>query len=271
MKKILEFKDVKKSFGKKEVLKDINLSINKGDRLAIIGSNGSGKSTMINIMVGLLEPTEGKVSYLGFDNDQIKFKESIGIQFQDGTYPRGYTINEIINMVHDLNFKGTNMEYKEFIKNVREPIKEELLEVFELKEYQFYKTQKLSGGQKQKLNVILALVKKPEIVILDELTTGLDIEAQHKVVKYINNYVTESKATLIIISHIVFEMESLINRIVLLDSGEIIDDIELKDIVKVYKTMKDYVERYFINGLKPKEIPVKKTPSKEKIKKEGNK
>jgi ABC-2 type transport system ATP-binding protein len=250
MKKIIEIKNLAKSFGKKEVLTDINFSVAEYERVSIIGKNGSGKSTLINSIIGTIQIDKGEILFPVHGSRQ-EFLNNLGIQFQDSTYPRGYTIDEIINMVHDLNFKGTPNQYKKFIEEKREPMKEELLKVFGLDPFIKTKTHKLSGGQQQKLNILLALIKKPKILILDEITTGLDIEAKHKLIKYINGFVNENKITLIIISHMVVEMESLVDRVILIDEGKILDDISFKQIKSKYKSLENYVNEFFIKNKKP--------------------
>lgn len=249
---LLQTKNLKKSYGKTKVLHGIDITIVEGERVAIIGKNGGGKSTLINTILGLLPIDSGKILYPYHNNVREDFLDDLGIQFQDSTYPTGYTVDEIIDLVHDINFDGNNIEYKNFIKKTREPIKEELLKVFNLIDYRKKKTKKLSGGQKQRLNILLALVKKPKMLILDEITTGLDIEAKHTLIRYIDYFAKKHKITLVIVSHIVAEMLILSNRLILIEDGRVIHQITMKEIIEKYQSLENYVNSYFIDGKIPK-------------------
>ncbi len=242
---ILEIKGLKKSFGKKEVLKGVDLSIKEGSKIAILGPNGSGKSTLINIILDLLKPNEGEIIYPTYKNNVKEFTSDVGIQFQSGNFPRTFKIKEIIEIVMEQNSKFKYSNYKEWRKTALNKM-DELLEVFQISNLKNSRIKNLSGGETQRLNILLALISEPKILILDEISTGLDIGSQQKLIKFIKDYVNKNNLTLIIISHIVFEIEELVDSIAMLDRGVIVFEKKVKNLVKKYDSLNLALKEYFI-------------------------
>ncbi len=123
-----------------------------------------------------------------------------------------------------------------------------LVEIFELKQVLKQKVNSLSGGEKQRLNVLLAILNKPQVLILDEISTGLDIKAQEALINFIGNYCEENGTTLIIISHIIFEIETLTDKIFLLEEGIIKFEITIESLQAKFKTLSNALKSYFIQG-----------------------
>ncbi len=246
---VIEIKNLSKKFGKKEILKDVNLEIKQGERVTILGPNGSGKSTLINVMLGLLKKDNGEILYPAHDNDIKKFLSELGIQFQSGNFPNNYTVNEIIEVCVEQSSNFNYKEYKTWKKETKNKI-EEFLEVFQIKGIRKNKVSAISGGQKQRLNILLALISNPKILILDEISTGLDIGSQKMLMRFISDYVKKSKSTLIIVSHILFEIQELTDSVLMLDEGEIKFRKTIKSLETKYGTLSKALDEYFVEGNK---------------------
>ena len=210
MKKIVEIKKLKKVFGKKKVVLDnINLDIFEGEKIALMGANGAGKTTMLEILLKIIKPTEGIAKI------NLSPKE-IGIQFQDANFPKGITTLDVIKFFNEIK----DFEIDE--KDLREQLK-----FFEIEDFINQETTGLSGGQNQKLNLILSIIHKPKLIILDEITTGLDISTKKKIVDYIDKISRSEKITLLIVSHNIDEVLKLSERIIYLKEGKVVLDKKL--------------------------------------------
>ena len=235
---ILKVKDLVKTFNPKskkkkvQVLKGINLNIYDGDRIALIGKNGAGKTTFIEILSGVQDQTSGDLHF-GYNYTYSPF-EKVGVQFQNSHYPQGLSVNDIIR----------------FMINTRRNItihpneKKEMIEKFGLSDLLKSEANGLSGGQRQRLNILLSLVVSPKLVFLDELTTGLDVYSQKVILEYIKKYIKAHDATLISVSHNVLEIEELANRIVLLKDGNIAIDADVAKVRKSFKSIADFVVNF---------------------------
>lgn len=248
METILKLKDIKKQFGKTVVLDGVNLDINKGERLVIIGPNGSGKSTLIDVITSIKKPDVGSIEYLGF-KDSLDLKRVIGVQFQQNGLPSGFRTKELIDLMFEVNYDQQKWTDKElWIKEMFTEWKQKLINVFRIEKFLERKVQKLSGGQKQSLNILLAFVSKPEFLILDEITTGLDIKAQERILDFIDEYQKETKATLIVVSHILKEIFTLAGRVVILDKHKITADKKREEIGDTSNQIDRWLRAYFLDG-----------------------
>ncbi len=249
MSNIVELKNISKSFGKKEVLKNINLEIKEGSSVSILGTNGSGKSTLINVVIGLLKQTKGTISYPLHNNSVKEFNQNMGIQFQSGAFPSNYKVREVIEISIEQSSTFSYKKYRSWKKEANKKI-DEFLNIFQIKKLEKAKVSSLSGGEKQRLNILLAIISKPSILILDEISTGLDIASQKLLINFIKDYVKENNVTLIIISHIVFEIEELTDRIYMLNEGVIEFEADISKLISKHKTLSNALEKYFIKGEK---------------------
>jgi ABC-2 type transport system ATP-binding protein len=209
---MIKVTNLTKKYGKKTAINNISFEIDDNDTVAIIGGNGSGKTTLVEILAGVLNKTSGDIE-IKTKNE----KNEIGIQFQEGNWPRGTTPNRVLKFY-------TNKEQDDWV--------EKLKDIFEIREFLKSDLNSLSGGQKQRFNAMLSILNKPEVVILDELITGLDLKMQLSLIEFFRNYQTENHSTLIFISHMPEEVELICHRLILLDKGEIVMDKLVKDVVK---------------------------------------
>ena len=225
---IVNIENISKSYGKLEVLNNISTKIFEGDRIGVIGPNGEGKSTIVEIILRVKKPTKGKVTY-------TNPKMVVGVQFQDSNYPRSLKVYSMINYYVD----AYKLDKKEIDL-------EGLIDYFELRPFMKKYINSLSGGQKQRLNILLSIINNPELIILDELTTGLDIEVRDRMKEIIMNKVlTNKKTSLLLVSHNMTEVEELCNRIWFISEGKILHDMKIKDIRSKHKNLVAFVENLF--------------------------
>ncbi len=196
-----------KSYGCVCAVKGVSLNVNRGEVLGLLGANGAGKSTLIECVLGTRKPDRGIVSILGMDpkKDRSKLFERVAVQFQESNYQEKITVEELCRLTHAL------------YQNPRDY--SELLRRFGIAEQQKKQVSELSGGQRQRLFIVLALIPDPEVVFLDELTTGLDTRARKEVWKCLSELKGHG-LTIFLTSHFMDEVEALCDRICILKRGE---------------------------------------------------
>ena len=233
MKSILELNNVTKKFGSVIAVNDISFSLKKGDRIGIIGANGAGKTTLTEIIAGIDKPTSGEIKY------NYKYKnssqEGIGMQFQQSDYPSGLTVKDIVLFARNLRKLSIS---KEEIQDI--------LKIFQMNEFYNRKVKNLSGGQKQKLNILLSIIHSPNIVILDELSTGLDISARQEIINFTDQLLAKRNMTAILVSHHISEIKALCEKVIIMDHGSIMEISYIKDIEKKHGSLETYA-RNLIN------------------------
>jgi ABC-2 type transport system ATP-binding protein len=205
---IIEVKNLTKSYEGKKAVDDVSFNIEEGEIFGIIGPNGAGKTTILECIEGLRIPDLGSIRVLNFNplKDRKKMYEYIGVQLQETTYPDRLKVWEICRL------------FSSFYKN---PVPyNDLLRQFDLEEKKNSYISKLSGGQKQKLSIILALIPNPKIVFLDELTTGLDPQARRSMWGYIKE-LKEKGLTICLTTHYMEEAEYLCDRVAIINEGKI--------------------------------------------------
>ena len=188
MKELLTLKHISKSFHNKEVLKNISFSIPKGSIFAFLGPNGSGKSTLLHIIMQILTPSQGIVT---MNNQQVK-KDKIGFVFQENTLDEELTVYE--------NLYTRGRLYKIPKQKIKQKIKE-LSTYLGMKEFIDRKYKICSGGQKRISMIARALLMDPEIIIMDEPTTALDIETRKKVWSFLLKLNKEKAMAIFFSSH----------------------------------------------------------------------
>lgn len=218
MKKLLECQNLCKSFGKKQILKDVSFEIDEGDILAFIGPNGSGKTTTIKLILGLQNIDKGKVTINGFDieKDFVKSIEKVGAIVEN---PDTY-----MYLTGWQNLKLTANLYKDITD---EKIKE-IVKLVELEERINDKVSKYSLGMRQRLGIARALINEPNVLILDEPTNGLDPEGIKDLRNLLKKLAKEGLGILIS-SHNLAELESFCNKVLIIDNGTIIETSEVKE------------------------------------------
>ncbi len=231
---ILEFKNVYKYFGANNkicAVNNLSFTLYDNENVALIGANGAGKTTTVEMLAGITNQSKGEINYL-FDYT-INFQEKIGIQFQDSAYPNGLKVKHIIKFIVDV--------YKVDINDAEI---EQMITAFGLKEFYNRKAKSLSGGQQQRLNILLALIHKPKIVILDELSTGLDISVRTKIIDFIIHYCKFFNIQILLISHNMDEVELITDRIMIMQKGQLKVDLRKKDVIKKYGSIQKLAEKY---------------------------
>ena len=218
MKKLLECQNLYKSFGKKQILKDVSFEIDEGDILAFIGPNGSGKTTTIKLILGLQSIDKGKVTINGFDvkKNFVKSIEKVGAIVES---PDTY-----MYLTGWQNLKLTANLYKDVSD---EKIKE-IVKLVELEGRINDKVSKYSLGMRQRLGIARALINEPNVLILDEPTNGLDPEGIKDLRNLLKKLAKEGLGILIS-SHNLAELESFCNKVLIIDNGTIIETSEVKE------------------------------------------
>lgn len=203
---LLEIKNLVKKYNKLTAVNDLSLTIPKGLCFGLLGPNGAGKSTTIEVIEGIKSATSGEVLYNGKPVDR-SFQDIIGIQFQSTALQDYLTVKESLNLFEKL--------YKNTVSQ------EELIETCQLQDFLNQDTRKISGGQRQRLLLAIALINNPEILFLDEPTTGLDPQSRRHFWELINNIKSKDK-TIILTTHYMEEAYILCDEIAIVDKGQII-------------------------------------------------
>ena len=231
---LLEVKDIYKSFGKSEILKGISFSLDEGEVLTIIGSSGSGKTTMLRCLNFLEIPDKGSISvrdellfdgetYKGLSYNEIRNRRlHFGLVFQNFNLFPQYSVIDNIMLAPKLLKKGTPEEIRE---NAVELIKSVGLE----SKMDFYPAQ-LSGGQQQRVAIARALAMKPDILCFDEPTSALDPELTGEVLRVIKE-LAEVKTTMVIVTHEIEFARNVSDKVIFMDDGVIIEDGRPEDVI----------------------------------------
>lgn len=218
MKKLLECQDLCKSFGKKQILKNVSFELDESDILAFIGPNGSGKTTTIKLILGLQGIDKGSVNINGYDikKDFVKAIEKVGAIVENPDtymYLSGWD-----------NLKLTANMYK----NISDEAIKDIVKLVDLETRIHDKVSKYSLGMRQRLGIARALINKPNILILDEPTNGLDPEGIKDLRNLLKKLAKEGMGILIS-SHNLAELESFCNKVLIIDNGTIIETSEVKE------------------------------------------
>lgn len=211
MQNIIEVKELKKSFNEKTVVDSISFNVKKHSLFAFLGQNGAGKTTTINMIIGLINRNGGEIFYNG-SPDFAAFKNKIGVVFQNNI------LDELLTVEENLLIYGAL-----YIKS-KQKLKERLNEIVELLSLDGFLKQRfklLSGGQKRKAEIARALFMSPEILFLDEPTTGLDPKTRSDVWHIIDKLKNESGTTIFLTTHYMEETTTADN-VVIIDKGKII-------------------------------------------------
>lgn len=239
---IIEVNNITKRFNDKLVLDNISYEVEQGEIFGFIGPNGAGKSTLINIMTSLLTPDSGTITICGYDilKDPIKAKGCIGY------VPQDLALMEELNAYDNLEFFGALYGLKG--KVLKERISE-ALKVTGLEENRKQKVKKFSGGMKRRLNLALAILHHPKVLILDEPTVGVDPQSRNHIFSFVKNICKEWGTTVIYTSHYMEEIEELCKRVFIIDLGKEISYGDREDIkASVFPNNKVIIEAQDITG-----------------------
>jgi len=209
---IIESRGLNKIYGEFQAVENLNLKINRGEVFGFLGPNGAGKTTSINMMVGLLRPTSGQVFIDGNEVQQIE-KGTIGICPQELVLWDYLTCRESLMLMGELyEVPGDKLKIKV----------DQLLDGLFLTEKANTVVSQLSGGMKRRLNLALALVHEPEIVVLDEPSEGLDPQSRRVLWNYIRSLRDDEGKTVILTTHLMDEADRLSDRIAIIDHGKLL-------------------------------------------------
>ena len=226
---IISIKNLHKSFGKNKVLRGINLTVNKGEDLVILGRSGSGKSVTIECLVGLLEADKGKIEVFGTDVTKLNYKElnkirlRIGFMFQNGALYDSMSVRE--NLSFTLKHHTRHLSVEEVDKQIIEA-----LESVGLEEAIDKMPSELSGGMIKRIGLARTLIIKPEIILYDEPTAGLDTITAKEISELILSVQKKYKTTSVIITHDIICAKMTGNRIMIIKDGLIHAEGSFKDL-----------------------------------------
>jgi ABC-2 type transport system ATP-binding protein len=203
---LLTVEHVKKSFGKITAVQDAHFQVARGSCFGLLGPNGAGKSTTIEMIQGLIKPDAGRILYKDRRRDR-RFQEELGVQFQSTALPPKMKVWETLQTFRDLYRTARPLD--------------ELMSICQLHDFKNQWHEKISGGQRQRLLLAIALCHDPELILLDEPTTGLDPQARRHLWDLVNNIKAQGK-TLILTTHYMDEAQQLCDEIAIMDHGRLI-------------------------------------------------
>ncbi|HDN79565.1 MAG: ABC transporter ATP-binding protein [Chloroflexi bacterium] len=209
---VVQVQNLRKVYGSVVAVDGISFEVQEGEIFGMVGPNGAGKTTTIECIEGLRIPDSGSISVLGLDpqRDGYELRERIGVQLQESALPHRLKVGEAIDLF--ASFYRRSLPRKE---------RDELLEFLGLADRRKVPFAKLSGGQKQRLFIALALINDPDIVFLDELTTGLDPQGRRAMWDMIRG-IRERGKTVFLTTHFMEEAERLCDRVLIIDHGKIV-------------------------------------------------
>lgn len=235
--------NVSKKYQNNLVIKNLNLTITNKSRIGIVGPNGSGKTTLCEMIAQLREPTSGTITL----RDNLR----IGMQLQEAKYPRGITAWELVN------FYLRTYNIKKSVKEIQK-----LLYFLDVEDIFNKPITNLSGGQQQKINILLALIVDPDLLILDELATGLDLEVRERIYELLDKEILPNKElAVLIVSHNMNEIERFCKELIFMLNGKIISTHNIKSIVKEHGSVETFVKKQFKEykiGMYDKEVVLEK-------------
>lgn len=237
---MLELKKIRKSYEGIEVLKNINLKIEKGEIVSILGPSGCGKTTLLNLILGLTQVSEGRIIFDGEDITQMPMeKRGFNIVFQD--YALFPDLNVYENIVYGLKNKPNISTTKEV---------QDLINLLGLGKHLTKKIEELSGGQKQRTALARTLVMKPKILLLDEPLSALDGVIKESIKQKIKEIARDFKLTTIIVTHDPEEALTLSDKVLIVNEGQISQFGTPEEIIK--KPANDFVSEFILRQLEIK-------------------
>jgi len=215
---IVEVNNLVKKFGRILAVNDVSFKIMPGVCFGLLGPNGAGKTTTIEVIEDVTSPTSGEILYKN-EPRNASFRDHVGIQFQNTALLNFLTVRETLETFQRLYSKTAHIE--------------ELVELCQLSEFMDQYNDKISGGQRQRFLLSLALINQPELIILDEPSTGLDPQARRNLWGLIRKIKKEGK-TIILTTHYMEEAQHLCDEIVIMDYGKIISQGTPEELIKCH-------------------------------------
>jgi ABC-2 type transport system ATP-binding protein len=206
---VIEVAGLRKQYGEKVVLHDVSFTVERGEIFGILGPNGAGKTTTVECVEGLRRPDDGAISVLGLDpwRDAAELRRRVGVQLQESRLPERMRVAEALDLY--ASFYPRPADWRALIDD------------WGLADRRDTAFAKLSGGQRQRLFIALALVGSPELVVLDELTTGLDPQARRDTWALVER-IRDAGVTVLLVTHFMEEAERLCDRLAVIDAGRVV-------------------------------------------------
>jgi ABC-2 type transport system ATP-binding protein len=200
---------LRKAYGDVVAVKDLSLTVTRGECFGLLGPNGAGKTTTIEILEGLIAPDAGDVVVLGlrWRSDERQLRQRLGIQLQETQLPDKLTVEETLRLFRSFYDRGRTIEA--------------LLQLVELEPKRSSRVAKLSGGQKQRLSLACSLAGSPDLLFLDEPTTGLDPQSRRQLWETLRTFRADG-GTILLTTHYMDEAEFLCDRVAIIDQGRVI-------------------------------------------------
>ncbi|MFZ4456511.1 MAG: ABC transporter ATP-binding protein [Bacteroidales bacterium] len=235
MKYIVEVTDVKKSFKDVDAVKGVSLGIKAGEFVGLLGPNGAGKTTLVEMIEGLQQPDSGEIKIAGktWRKHEKELHQLIGLSLQETYFIDRLTVFETAQLFASF-YKLSNNRVNE------------VLDLVSLQEKRKAFVNTLSGGQRQRLALGISLLNKPSVLLLDEPTTGLDPHARREIWMILKQLKDEMNTSLILTTHYMEEAEFLCDRIVMMDSGSILADGPLDQLLRDFDNARN-LDELFIN------------------------
>ena len=209
---------LQKRYGDVVAVNDLSLTVRRGECFGLLGPNGAGKTTTIEILEGLLAPDAGDISILGlrWRTHERELRERLGIQLQETQLAEKLTVEETVAIFRSFYARGRPVD--------------ELIHVVELESKRTSRVGKLSGGQKQRLSLACALAGDPDLLFLDEPTTGLDPQSRRQLWETLGRF-REKGGTIVLTTHYMDEAETLCDRVAIIDHGRVIAEGTPKELI----------------------------------------
>jgi ABC-2 type transport system ATP-binding protein len=206
---VIEVTNLYKRYRDQVAVRDLSFTVEEGEIFGILGPNGAGKTTTVECIEGLRVPDGGSITVLGLDpwSDRDELRRRVGVQLQESRLPDKLTVGEALDLYSSFYCTPANWQ--------------QLMDTLDLTGKRDTRFGKLSGGQKQRLSIALALVGRPQIAVLDELTTGLDPGARRDTWALIEG-IRSQGVTILLVTHFMEEAERLCDRVALLDAGRVV-------------------------------------------------
>lgn len=222
----LEAKNLKKKYKNKIILDELNFKIHANQRIGIVGPNGCGKTTLCETLIGLRKIDDGEIN--------IHKDIRIGMQLQESKYVKGITGRMLLNYyVNTFQLKVMKTEI------------EQILELLQIERFIDKDIINLSGGQQQRINILLAIINNPHCIILDELSSGLDLESKDRIYLLLNKFLEQDNKSLLLISHNMEEIEKFCDTLMFMYEGKITKIINIKEIIAKYSSVEEFVRQSF--------------------------
>ncbi len=238
---VIVIRDLHKSFGSLDVLKGVNLTVNKGENVVILGRSGTGKSVLIKILVGLLQSDRGEVTVLGQDVNNLNPKELNALRLRVGFSFQNSALYDSMSVFQNIAFPLT-MNKKHLSKSEVEKSVDEVLDAVGLKEKRTVMPGDLSGGQRKRIGIARTLILRPEIMLYDEPTAGLDPITSSEINTLINQVQEVYNTSSIIITHDLTCARQTGNRIAILLNGQF---LKMGQFDEVFSSPEDEIRNFF--------------------------